>query len=286
MSTSFSESSAVHESIAVEIAERRRGRRSERIYSGRARAVLERSAIAFKQSAWVVILSGFLEPVLFLFSFGYGVGKLIGKIDVGNHHIVSYAQFIAPALLATSAMNGAIYDSTWNVYFKLKFDRIYHAMLATSLGPLDVALGEIGWALLRGLAYATGFMAIVMPLGLIHGVWALLAIPAAVLIAFGFAAMGMALTTYMKSFQQMDMINIVMLPMFLFSGSFYPITIYPEWLQVIIKVLPLWHAISLMRAIALGVITLGTLGHLAYFIAMVVIGLFFTTRRLYALFMR
>ena len=100
MSTSFSESSAVHESIAVEIAERRRGRRSERIYSGRARAVLERSAIAFKQSAWVVILSGFLEPVLFLFSFGYGVGKLIGKIDVGNHHIVSYAQFIAPALLA------------------------------------------------------------------------------------------------------------------------------------------------------------------------------------------
>jgi len=273
-------------SDAVLIAESLKGKFAEGTYSRRARAILEHRRLAFKQGHWMVVLSGFVEPVLYLFSFGYGVGKLVGKIEVTPGHWVTYAQFIAPALLATSAMNGAIYDSTWNIFFRLKYDGTYKAMLATSLGPLDVALGEIGWALFRGLIYATGFTAIVMPLGIIKGWYGLLAIPAAVIIAFGFAAMGMALTTYMKSFQQMDMINIVMLPMFLFSGSFYPITIYPEWLQVIIKVLPLWHAISLIRAIALGVITIGTLGHLAYFIAMVVIGLFFTTRRLYALFMR
>ena len=274
------------QSLAVEISEARRGNRTERIYSGRARAVLERSYFAFKKSAWVVILSGFLEPVLFLLSFGYGVGKLIGAIDIGNHRLVTYAQFIAPALLATSAMNGAIYDATWNVFWKLKFDRIYQAMLATSLGPLDVALGEIGWALLRGLAYAIGFTAIVMPLGLIQGWWGLLAIPAAVLIAFGFAAIGMAITTYMDSFEEMNLINVVMLPMFLFSGAFYPLSIYPIWLQWIIKALPLSHAISLIRALTLGVVNLGTLGHLAYFLGMVGIGLFFTTKRLYALFMR
>lgn len=273
-------------SLAVAIAEKRRGTRLERIYSGRSHTILERSYIAFKQSAWVIILSGFLEPVLFLLSFGYGVGKLIGKVDVGNHHFVTYAQFIAPALLATSAMNGAIYDATWNVFWKLKFDRIYQAMLSTSLGPLDVALGEIGWALIRGLAYAIGFTAIVMPLGLINGVWGLLAIPAAVLIAFGFAAIGMAITTYMDSFEQMNMINVVMLPMFLFSGAFYPLSIYPEWLQWIIKALPLSHAIALVRALTLGIVNIGTLGHLAYFVGMVSLGLFFTTRRLYALFMR
>ena len=273
-------------SLAVAIAQKRRGKRSERIYAARPYAVLERSYLAFKQSAWVVILTGFLEPVLFLLSFGYGVGKLIGRIDIGNHHFVSYAQFIAPALLATSAMNGAIYDSTWNVFWKLKFDRIYQGMLATSLGPLDVALGEIGWALIRGLAYAIGFTAIVMPLGLINGWWGLLAIPAAVLIAFGFAAIGMAITTYMKSFQQMDLITIFMLPMFLFSGAFYPLSIYPTWLQWIIKALPLSHAIALVRALTLGVVNIGTLGHFLYFLVMVCVGLFFTTKRLYALFMR
>ena len=273
-------------SLAVAIAQKRNGKRSERIYAARPFAVLERSYLAFKQSAWVVILTGFLEPVLFLLSFGYGVGKLIGRIDIGNHHFVSYAQFIAPALLATSAMNGAIYDSTWNVFWKLKFDRIYQGMLATSLGPLDVALGEIGWALIRGLAYAIGFTAIVMPLGLIHGWWGLLAIPAAVLIAFGFAAVGMAITTYVDSFQQMDLVTIFMLPMFLFSGAFYPLSIYPTWLQWIIKALPLSHAIALVRALTLGVVNIGTLGHLAYFLLMVGLGLFFTTRRLYALFMK
>lgn len=77
-----------------------------------------------------------------------------------------------------------------------------------------------------------------------------------------------------------------MLPMFLFSGSFYPISIYPEWLQFIIKALPLSHAISLVRALALGAVTWGTLGHLLYFVAMIAIGMIITTKRLYALFMR
>jgi lipooligosaccharide transport system permease protein len=272
-------------STAVAIAEARMGKPGEKYYSGRSHAIMERAYIAFKSSTWMIVISGFVEPVLFLLSFGYGLKDLVGDITVAGQP-VGYVAFIAPALLATSAMNGAIYDSTMNVYFKLKHDRLYHGMLATSLGPMDVALGEITWALLRGLAYSIGFMAIVAPLGLIPSMWGILAIPAAVLIAFGFASFGMAVTSYMKSYQQLEVVNVVLLPMFLFSGSFYPLDVFPEWLQTIIRLFPLAHAIDLVRGLTLGNISWALVGHAMYFVVMIVIGLFFTTRRLNALFMR
>ena len=270
---------------AVAIAEARMGKPGEKYYSGRSRAIMERAYIAFKSSTWMIVISGFVEPVLFLLSFGYGLKDLVGDITVAGQPI-GYVAFIAPALLATSAMNGAIYDSTMNVYFKLKHDRIYHGMLATSLGPMDVALGEISWALLRGLSYAIGFMAIVAPLGLIPSAWGILAIPAAVLIAFGFASFGMAVTSYMKSWQQLEIINVVLLPMFLFSGSFYPLSVFPDWLQTVIRLFPLAHAIDLVRGLTLGNISWALVGHAMYFVVMIVVGLFFTTKRLNALFMR
>jgi lipooligosaccharide transport system permease protein len=272
-------------STAVAIAEARMGKPGEKYYSGRSRAIMERAYIAFKSSTWMIVISGFVEPVLFLLSFGYGLKDLVGDITVAGQP-VGYVAFIAPALLATSAMNGAIYDSTMNVYFKLKHDRLYHGMLATSLGPMDVALGEISWALLRGLSYSIGFMAIVAPLGLIPSMWGILAIPAAVLIAFGFASFGMAVTSYMKSYQQLEVVNVVLLPMFLFSGSFYPLDVFPEWLQTMIRIFPLAHAIDLVRGLTLGNISWALAGHAMYFVVMIVIGLFFTTRRLNALFMR
>jgi lipooligosaccharide transport system permease protein len=273
-------------SAAVSIAERQANRMGAKHYAGRSHVILERSLVALKSSNWFPVVSGFLEPLLYLFSFGYGVGTLIGDIQVSNGQVVSYAMFIAPGLLATSAMNGAIYDSTWNVYFKLHEGKIYHGMLATSLGPLDVALGEILTALIRGFAYAVGFMAVATPMGLIPSWWGVLAIPAAVLIAFGFASIGMAITSYFKSYQQMGLINISLLPIFLFSGSFYPLSVFPDWAQIIIKTLPLWHAIELIRNLSLGIIDFSLLGHIAYFLVMIVVGLFFTTRRLNALFMR
>ena len=273
-------------SLAVAIAERRSGKLGDRYYAGRSRAVLQRSFIAFKSSTWLIVLSGFIEPVLYLFSFGYGVGKFVGNIDLGDGRIVTYAAFIAPGLLATSAMNGAIFDSTWNVFEKMHETRLYHGMLATSLGSLDVALGEIAWAMLRGLVYAIGFMVVVVPLGLIPSWWGVLAIPAAVLIAFGLASIGMAITSYFSSYQQMNVIQIAMMPMFLFSGSFFPISVFPRWVQTVIEIFPLWQAIQMIRGLTLGVINIGLLGHIAYFLILIAGGLYFTTKRLDALFMR
>ncbi|MEY2634169.1 MAG: hypothetical protein RIS75_109 [Actinomycetota bacterium] len=270
---------------AAAIAEKRAGKRAEGVYSGRSHILIERSFLALKTSSWMVVLSGFVEPVFYLMAFGFGIGELIGGVS-DNGASISYAAYIAPALLATSAMNGAIYDSTWNVFFKMHFGKVYQSMLSTSLGSLDVALGEIGWALLRGLAYALGFMTIVTPLGLIPSWWGILAIPAAVLIAFGFASLGMAVTSYLSSFQQMNWINFLLMPMFMFSGTFYPLSVYPEWIQAVIQALPLWHAVELVRGLTLGNVDSSMLIHVAYFTVMVILGLTFTTKRLTALFMR
>lgn len=270
---------------AVDAAARRAGKRGDAIYSGRARMLLLRNWMSVKTSSWIVVLSGFVEPVFYLLAFGYGVGGLLGTVEV-NGVVVDYAAYIAPALLASSAMNGALYDSTWNVFFKLKFGNTYQAVLATSMGTLDVALGEIGWALVRGFAYAIGFMSVMVPLGLLVSPWAVLAVPAAVLVAFGFAAVGMAATTYVRSFHEMNWINFFLLPMFLFSGTFYPISVFPQWIQTIIQALPLWQAVDLIRSLMLGMADWSLLGNILYFVTMIAVGLTITTKRLTALFLR
>jgi len=114
---------------------------------------------------------------------------------------------------------------------------------------------------------------------------AVLALPAILIIAFGFASLGMGITSYLKTFQQMDWIQFVMLPMFLFSATFYPITVYPEPIQWVVQALPLWHGVELVRGLTTGALSVAMLGHLLYFLVMIAIGLVFTTRRLKALFL-
>ncbi len=255
------------------------------LYAGNASSVMQRGWFATRSTNWLVIVSGFFEPIFYLLSLGIGLGKLVGDVTTSSGQAIPYAAFIAPALLATAAMNGAVYDSTWNVFFKMHFAKLYEGMLSTSLGPLDVALGEILLALLRGALYAVGFMLVMQVLGLNLSWWAILALPAVLLIAFGFASFGMGITSYMKTFQQMDWINFIMLPMFLLSATFYPITVYPDWIQVIIRAMPLWQGVDLVRGLTTGDVHVGMLLHVLYFAVMIAIGLVITTRRLRALFL-
>lgn len=270
---------------AVAIAERHAHRPGAGIYAGRARTVLARNAVAVRTTNAFVFATGFIEPVLFLVAFGYGIGGLVGTVDVAGQ-VVSYAAFIAPALLASSAMNGALMDATYNVFFKMHHQRLYQAMTATSLGSMDVAIGEIAWAMVRGAAYAVGFLVVIGAFGLVVSWSAVLMVPAAVLVAFAFAAIGMTLTSYMSSFQQLNWVSFALLPMFLFSGTFFPITVYPVWLQHVIEALPLWQAIAMMRGLMLGELDGGLAFHVGYFAVLSVLGLWITTRRLDALFLR
>ena len=255
------------------------------IYAGNSRSVLGRGLLAAKTNNWIIVVSGFVEPILYLLSFGVGLGSLVGTVTTASGAHIPYAAYIAPALLAVSAMNGAVYDSTWNVFFKMNYAKLYEGMLATSIGPFDVALGEITYALLRGLLYALGFMVVMQLFGLNLAWTAILALPAVVLIAFGFASLGMGITSYMKTFQQMDWINFILLPMFIFSATFYPLSVYPPAMQYIIEALPLWHGVELIRGLTTGDLSWGLLWHVLYFAVMIALGLVFTTKRLRALFL-
>lgn len=254
-------------------------------YARRSHIVLERAFRVYSKS-WLLILTGFFEPLFYLFSLGNGLKSLVGTVIGPGGQPITYAAFIAPALLAASAMNGAIYDSTMNVFFKLKYAKLYDSMLATSLGPLDVAIGEIGWALIRGGLYSAGFLAVMLVLGLTASGWTVLLLPAALLVAFGFAAVGMAVTSFMKSFQDLETVQLIVLPMFLFSGTFYSLSVYPAWLRIVVECLPLNHAIELMRALNAGVFDVSMLGHVTYFVAMAVVGVIVTARRLDRLLLR
>lgn len=255
------------------------------MYAGRIRVVVERGLRALKTSNWAIFVSGFVEPVLYLLSLGIGLGALVGDVE-GPGGPVSYGEYIAPALLAVSAMNGAIYDSTWNVFFKMKMSKLYETMLNTSLGPVDIALGEISLALMRGGLYSVAFLVVMSALGLVTSWWALLLVPAALVIAFAFASVGMAVTSYMTKFQQMDWIMVLLMPMFLFSATFFPLSVYPEQVQWVIQALPLWHGVELLRQLGAGVFTVWTGVHVLYFAVMICGGLVFTSHRLKALFLR
>jgi lipooligosaccharide transport system permease protein len=251
---------------------------------GNARAVIERGLRATMSNNYLIVLSGFFEPVFYLLSMGIGLGGIIGAIEVDGAS-VPYGAYIAPALLAVSAMNGAIYDSTWNVFFKLNFGKLYQTMLLTSLGPLDVAVGEITLALLRGGVYALGFLIVMQIMGLVLSPLAILAIPAVILIAAGFASIGMAFTSYMKTFQQMDWLPMVMLPMFLFSATFFPITVYPEAIQIMVQCFPLWHGVELIRMLTTGVVSSMMWVHIGYYLVMLGVGVIVVSRRLRKLFL-
>ena len=249
------------------------------LYAGRARVLVERSLLVNRR-AWLAVLSGFFEPLFYLFGLGVGFGKLVGEVAGPGGQMISYVAFVAPALLAASAMNGAVYDATFNIFFKFKYAKLYDAMLATPLGPVDVAIGEISWALLRGAMYAAGFLAVMLGMGLIASPWALLALPAAVVIAFAFAAIGMAATTFMRSWQDFDLVQLALMPMFLFSTTFFPLSVYPSALQIGVQCFPLYHAIEIMRALSTGFVDVSILGHFAYFAAMAAVGLVIAARRL------
>jgi lipooligosaccharide transport system permease protein len=141
-------------------------------------------------------------------------------------------------------------------------------------------------ALFRGFLYALGFTAVIALLGLATSWWALAMIPVALLIALGFAAVGMALTSYFSTFQQMDWINIALLPMFMFSATLFPIDVFPQAVQWFVMALPLWHGVELMRQLSVGHFEGSTALHLGYFVVMSVLGIAFTTRRLRSLFLR
>jgi lipooligosaccharide transport system permease protein len=243
--------------------------------------VVLRNYVIYK-SAWKLFLTGFLEPVFYLFSIGIGVGKLIPAFEL-NGQTIPYAEFVAPGMLAASAFNGALLDSTFNVFFKLRYEKLYDQMLATPMTTSDIARGEILWGQLRGASYSVAFLLVMWALGLVHSWWALLALPATLLIGFAFAAVCMALTTYMTSWQDFDKITLAQLPLFLFSGTFFPVTAFDGVLRWVVEVTPLYRGVVLCRELTTGVLSWESGVSVLYLMVMGLLGLLVVRRRLDAL---
>ena len=240
--------------------------------------LVERHALAYRRM-WYIFLSGFFEPLFFLLSIGVGVGELVGVLSIGDH-VVDYRTFVAPGLLATAAFNGALLDTTFNFFFKMKYAHTYDAVLATPLGPRDVAVGEVLWALLRGAAYSGAFVLTMWAFGDLKSPWAVLCFPAALVIAFGFAGVGLACTTFMRTFIDFDYVNMAMIPLFLFSGVFFPISRYPDWLETIVRVSPLYQGVIIERSLVVGDLHWSLLVNVLYLAVMGAIGLRIASRRI------
>lgn len=247
--------------------------------------LVERHARVYRH-AWTVLISGFFEPLFYLLSIGVGIGALVGTVTGPGGRAVGFTSFVAPALLATSAMNGAVMDSTFNVFFRLKYAKLYDSALATPMRPDEIALGEVGWALIRGGIYALAFMVVMLAMGLVHSAWAVLDVPCALLIGFAFAGAGMAATTYMRSWQHFEFVMLTTLPMFLFSTTFYPLGVYPRAVQVIVECTPLYQGVVLLRGLTFGVLGPGLGWSVLYLAVMGAAGLALAGRRISALLLK
>ena len=238
----------------------------------RAMHIVERNVRAYGKQRFV-FLSSFFEPILYLFSVGIGVGALVGNVMTEGGQSVPYRAFVAPGLMAVAAMNGSIFDTTFNFFIKLKYARSYDAILATPMGVQDVAMGEVIWALARGALQAFAFLAVMAAVGLISSPWTLLVLPAALLIGMAFAGAGLAGATWIRSFVDFDYIGLALIPLFLFSGVFFPLSRYPDAVATFVEVTPLYQGVALLRGLILGEVGPGLLVHVAYLAVMGIVGM-------------
>jgi lipooligosaccharide transport system permease protein len=252
-------------------------------YWGLARVIVERSARLYLR-AWTILLAGVAEPLFYLLAVAVGFRSLVPTVTLDNGTTVTYVDFVAPALLAASAMNGAI-SETLSIYFKLRYDHLYEAMLTTPIGPLDIAIGEVGWAVLRGGFYGTLFLGVLTAIGLVTTPWALALIPVALLVSFAFAALGMACATALRTHAQLDYVTMASTAMFLFSATFFPASSYPSSMQFLVQLSPLYHGVELARMFFLGAPDPSALLHVACLAALALGSLHVARVRLKGMFL-
>ena len=226
-----------------------------------ARRMWQRDAVLFKRGWKRYVLPNFFEPVLYLVSIGLGIGLYVGRQIMG----VDYVEFIAPGLIAAAAMNGAIFEVTYNIFVKMRFAKLYDAVITSPLEPEDVAFGEVLWGVTRSGLYGIAFLIVVAALGYVSSPLAILAPFAVALVGFAFALLGLIVTA---SIPTMDLYSyfftLFITPMFLFSGIFFPIEQLPDAIQPVAWFTPLHHGVELLRSLCLTGNAAAAAGHAAW----------------------
>jgi lipooligosaccharide transport system permease protein len=255
---------------------------SGRYSSERVLSVLERNVrvTRFGPSYWLLVAAGLFEPLFYLLTVGAGIGALIdGSMSYAGRG-VTYPEFVAPGTLAVSAVSGVFGVSVYGFYNKFRHARVFEVMLTTPVRSFEIVLGELTWAVARSGLFGGLFLGVMLALDLTGPLRLVPAFLAVLLVGAAFAAVGMAVTTFVRGWQDFDVITMVQTGMMLFSGTFFPVTQYPAAVTALVQALPLYHAIELIRGVTLGSPGLALVGHAAYLFLMLLAGLFFTHRRM------
>ncbi len=250
----------------------------------RSLSVAERNATALR-TYWVYTLTNFLEPLCYLLAIGVGLGSRIGDITIDGH-VVSYAAYVAPAMLACAAAYGTLAEATFSFFSKLKFMNLYESVTATPVRPFEVALGELFWGVIRGALYSAAFLSIVVGMGLMPITGALAAFVAALLVSAAFGSLGMMISTFVRGWPDLRVLGLVQFTLFLFSGTFVPASSYPPVAQWLLQVTPLYPGVDLVRSVATGSVGWAALAHALYLAALTGVGLAVAARRINRLLYR
>ena len=220
-----------------------------------------RNFTVYRKTFVMNILPNFFEPVIYLVAMGIGIGAYITR----NMEGMRYIEYIAPGLVAASAMNGGTFETTYNVFVKMHFGKTYDAITATPVNLEDAMMGEVLWAITRGIIYGVIFAVVIAGFGLLGGWGALMLLPVIVVTAWLFASIGLLFTSIIKVIDMYSFYYTLWLtPLFLFSGIFFPVSGLPEWAQVAAWFTPLYHCVNLAKACAHNAWSMGNLGDLVW----------------------
>jgi lipooligosaccharide transport system permease protein len=254
--------------------------------------VVETRALQYRRTFRASLFSSFLNPVLFLLAMGVGLGTYVDRSGSAAAALggLSYLQFLAPGLLAATAMQAAAFESTFPIMGGLTWQKTFHAMYATPISPRDIVLGNLTWIAIRLTAIAAIFTIVMTLFGAAASPLILLAIPAAVLTGMAFSAPIAAFSATQRTPEKFNAVfRFGITPLFLFSGTFFPISNLPAQLQPIAWLSPLWHGVELSRGLALGTIgadPVRALVHVAVLAAIFVAGAWWAFRTVEARLVR
>jgi lipooligosaccharide transport system permease protein len=240
--------------------------------------VAERKYVIYRREWWAIVLGTF-QPVLYLAGIGLGVGTLVGTISFGDQQL-PYLVYVAPGLMAVAAMNGSLDEVISSLLWDLRQTKIHDVTLATPIQPVDLAAGEVLAALTRATVYSASFLTISWILGAVPSTWALLAVPAATFLGAVFACVGSAITTYLRTHADIGIVELVLLPILLFSATLFPPSAYPAPLQVLAELSPLTRGADLLRCLTTGQLHWTLLADLAYLLAIAAVAFAVAVRRL------
>jgi lipooligosaccharide transport system permease protein len=244
--------------------------------------VWQRNFLVYKRLWHRSIAFGFLQPVLFLTAMGLGVGALMSSQDLSAFGGVPYIDWIGPGLLSAMAMQTATFESTYPIMNKIMWGRNYEAMLSTPLTTRSLVLGELGWVAFRIGTLATVFLVVLTLFGIVRSPFAVLVIPVAMLIGMAFSSCLVAFTATQKNDVGFSaLFRFVINPLFLFSGTFFPLSNLPDAVAWVAWLTPLFHGVQLIRGLVLDSLDLAAAPlHLAYLLIMLGVGVVLADRNL------